>query len=185
MKPREDDVELLESREEATNPLQPPDQPLDFVAPLVQLPIVCPRVKPALERRHYRVEPQGPGQLAGLVPLLGPVPHQRQRLALAAQAMEQLAAFGCIMGLARRQRDRHRGASLRGHPMTLGGPPSAGLADGLRPVWFNAPVPSGGPFTLGLSIDTASSLSRTSCSFWRWANTRSRTPVFDQRVLRV
>ena len=44
----DDDVELLESREDATIPLQPPDQPFDFVAPFVRLPVVFPRVEPGL-----------------------------------------------------------------------------------------------------------------------------------------
>ena len=84
----EDDIKLLESREEATKPLQPPEPPVNFVAPFVQLPVIVPRIEPGLARRPHRGEPQPPRQLAGLVPLLGPVPHQRHRLALAAQATE-------------------------------------------------------------------------------------------------
>ena len=69
--------------------------------------------------------------------------------------------------------------------MNLGGPAAPGLADGLRSVSFNAPVPSGCTLTMVLSIETASSLMRTICSRWRYSNTLSSTPFFDHRFIRV
>ena len=95
--------------------------------------------KPGLARRPHRVEPQGPGKLAGLGPLIGPIHHPRQLRSLAAQATEQLAALRRIMGLARRQRDRHRRSSIRGNQMNLGVPPPAGLADGPGDHFFSRP----------------------------------------------
>ena len=47
------------------------------------------------------------------------------------------------------------------------------------------PVPSGCTFTLVLSSPIASTLMRTSCSRCKRSNTRSRTPFFDQRFIRV
>ena len=69
--------------------------------------------------------------------------------------------------------------------MNLGGPAAPGLADGLRSVFFNAPVPSGCTLTMVLSIETASSLMRTICSRCRYSNTLSSTPFFDHRFIRV
>jgi hypothetical protein len=45
--------------------------------------------------------------------------------------------------------------------MNLGVPSAARLADGLRAVFFSAPVPSGCTLMLVLSSDTASILMRT------------------------
>ena len=69
--------------------------------------------------------------------------------------------------------------------MNLGGPTAPGLADGLRSVFFNAPVPSGCTLTMVLSIETTSSLMRTICSRCRYSNTLSSTPFFDHRFIRV
>jgi hypothetical protein len=44
--------------------------------------------------------------------------------------------------------------------MNLDGPAASGPADGLRSVFFSAPVPSGCTFTMVLSSDTASILMR-------------------------
>ena len=104
---------------------------------------IFPGGTPGLARRTHRREPQPQRQLAGRVALVGPIHHQRQRLALDSQALEQLAPLGRIRGLARRQRTRHRCAILRGNQMHLGGPARAGFAEGLGPVLFRAPVPPG------------------------------------------
>jgi len=69
--------------------------------------------------------------------------------------------------------------------MNLGGPAAAGLADGLRAVFFSAPVPSGCTLTLVLSSPAASSFTRTIRSRRRCSNTLSRTPFFDHRLIRV
>ena len=127
----EDHVELLESRKDATERFQSPEQPLDLVAPFVHLPVVFSRVEPGLARRDQRSEPQPHRKLACLVALVCPVHQPGQLLALGSEAMEQLATLGRIMGLSGRQRERHRRSSIRGNQMNLGGPSPAGLADGL------------------------------------------------------
>ena len=78
-----------------------------------------------------------------------------------AQTAEQLATFGRVVGLARGQRKGYGRSSIRGNHMNLGGPSAAGLADGLRAVFFRAPVPSGWTLTAVLSKATASILMRT------------------------
>ena len=81
-----------------------------------------------------------------------------QRPIRRAQAPEQLATFGCIVRLTRRQRERYGRARVCGEKVDLGVPSAAGLADSLRTVFFRAPVPSGCTLTLVLSNDTASIL---------------------------
>ena len=68
----------------------------------------------------------------------------------------------------------HGRPSIRGNHMNFGGPSAAGLADGLRSVFFNAPVPSGCTFTIVLSSDTASIRMRTTVPA---ATPRTRGPA--------
>jgi acyl dehydratase len=90
------------------------------------------------------------------------------------------------MGLARGQGKKREGrASLRGNPMTLGGPSTAGLTHGVRAVVFTAPVPSGRTVTMVRSKATASIFTRRICVCGHWAKTRSSTPRFDHRFMRV
>ena len=124
-------------------------------------------------------------KLACLVTLVCTVHHQSRVLLPGSQAVEQFAPFRCVMGLTRGKGEGHRCSSIRGNHMNLGGPPAPGLADGLRSVFFNAPVPSGCTLTMVLSIETASSLTRTICSRCRYSNTLSSTPLLAQRFMRV
>ena len=57
-------IQLLESGEYPAIALQPAEQTLDLVTSLVHLPVVLPRVRPSLERRHHGCEPQVQRQLA-------------------------------------------------------------------------------------------------------------------------
>lgn len=69
--------------------------------------------------------------------------------------------------------------------MNPGVPSTAGLADGLRAAFYNAPVPSGWTLTLVESSETASILMRTIWDFCNWVNIRSSTPALAQRFTRV
>ena len=46
-------IEFLEAREDAPEALEPPEQTLDLVAPLVQLTVVFSGLTPGLERRNH------------------------------------------------------------------------------------------------------------------------------------
>lgn len=71
-----------------------------------------------------------------------------------------LLAIPC---LSRRERKSYGAFGIRGNHMNFDAPPTATLADGLRPV-FNVPVPSRCTFTMVLSKLTASILMRINCS---------------------
>ena len=148
MKPRKITSSFSKREKLRRNPHQAPEQALDFVAPLAQLPVVFPRVTPSLARRHHRIALPGQRKLAWLVAFLCPVHRHRPLLSLASQAPEQFTTPGRSMGLSRGQRDRHRCARSRGNPMHLGGPSPAGLAAGRWPGLFRAPVPAGCTFRM-------------------------------------
>jgi len=142
-KRHEHDIELLESREDTTKTLESAKQPLDFIAPLVHLAIVLPRLDPVGFGRHNRNESQVQSQLTGFVSLISSVHQQVNRPLRPAQLAQQSTSFSCVVRLPRRKRERYCRSSIRGNHMNLGGPTSTGLSDGLRAVFFNAPVPSG------------------------------------------
>ena len=182
---QEEHIELVEAREDAPKALQPSEQPLDLVAPLVQLLVVFPWVDSGREWGNNGSKSQLQCELARLVALVCTIHHYRQVLLLRPQAVEQLAALRCVVGLSRGKGEGHGRSSICGNHMNLGGPAATRLSDGLWPVFFNAPVPSGCTLTIVLSIETASSLTRTICSRCRCSNTLSSTPFLAQRFMRV
>src|SRR4249919_7386 len=154
-------VELVEAGEDSTESLQATEQPLDFVAPLVDRLAVVPGGDSIRLGRHHRGEAQVEGQLPGFVALVGAIQDQMHAPIRTAQRGQQLAALGSVVRLSGRQAKRYGRSSIRGNHMNLGGPSAAGLADRLRAVFFSAPVPSGCTFTTVLSSATDSILMRT------------------------
>ena len=136
-------VEFLESGEDAPEALEPAKQTLDLVAPLVHLAVVLPGRDPIRLRGHDRDETQVQCQLPGLLALVGSVHQQMNRPTGLAQTLQERAALGRIVRLAGREREGDGGSSIRGNQMNLGCPSAAGLSNGLRAVFFSAPVPSG------------------------------------------
>ncbi len=181
----EHDVEFIETGEDTPKTLESAEEPLDFVPAAVEHAVVFPRLQAVALGRHDGNPPKIQSQLAGLVVLVGTVHQQRQRRGQRPQAGEQIAALRGVVRLAGRERKRYRRSSIRGNQMNLGGPSTAGFADRLRTVFFNAPVPSGCTFTMVESIETASTRMRTSCSRWSFSKTASSTPFLDQRFIRV
>ena len=64
-------------------------------------------------------------------------------------------------------------------------PAAPRFADGLQSPFRGAPLPSGCTFTLVLSSATNPNFTCTICSSCKAANTRSSTPLRDQRFIRV
>ena len=102
---REDDeskehhVEFLETWENPPESLQSTKQSLDFVAPLVHLTVVLPRVDSRSLRWHHWIISQGQCQLPSLVSLVRSVHDQRGTALLLAKPLQQLTAFRGIVGL--------------------------------------------------------------------------------------
>src|SRR5258708_30733005 len=112
-KRHEHHVELLESREDTAKALESAKQPLDFVAPLVHLTIVLPRLDPVGLGRHNRDEPQLQSQLTGFVSLISSVHQQVNRPLRPPQLAQQLASFSSIVCLSRRKREGYGRSSIR------------------------------------------------------------------------
>jgi len=136
-------VEFLESGEDAPKALEPAKQTLDLVASLVHLAVVLPRGDPIRLRWHDRDETQVQCQLPGLLAFVGTIHQQMNRPVGLAQALQERSTLGRIVRLAWREREGDGGSSIRGNQMNLGSPSAAGLSNGLRTVFFSAPVPSG------------------------------------------
>lgn len=175
----EEDGGLLKSRADATYPCQSPEPLLDLVASLVHLAVVCPRGTPGRERGHHGLESSSPRKRARFAALVRPVHSHRQLLPLASQAVEQLAAGGHIMRLARCQ--RHRRARLRGNHLDLGGPVPAGLVVGLRPVG-RAPSRRDEPARWGCPAPPPPAWSVRAAPF-RGIRTPGREPRFSATLL--
>src|SRR5271157_2983584 len=103
-------------------------------------------------------------QLQGFVVLVSAVHDQMQGGRQGSDAAQQFAALDGIGGLPRRQGKGYGRSSICGNHMNLGGPSAARFADGLRSIFFNAPVPSGWTLTVVESRLTASMRMRTICS---------------------
>lgn len=69
--------------------------------------------------------------------------------------------------------------------MDFGGPASAAFTNGLRAVFFKAPLPSGWTLIDVLSRESASMETVIICSACILSNTRCSTPDLLQRFIRV
>ena len=136
-------IKFLEVGEDSSEALRSSELAIDFVASLVHLPVVFPRVVPGLERRNYGREAEVEGQLACRVALVGTIHHQRRVGAPATKEVGELALFRrVVLCLPGGKRERQGRPGIYGNHMKLGGPAAAGLADRLRTV-FLAPRPVG------------------------------------------
>ena len=68
---KECDIEFVESREDAAEAFQPPEESFDFVASPVQSLVILPGVKAIAFGQYHRKEVEFQGQLTGLVVLVG------------------------------------------------------------------------------------------------------------------
>ena len=161
MKPMNRASSLSKREKMRRKPLRRRKQSLNLIAAFVHLSVVLPGVEPGLGRRDDGDEAQVERQLARLVARVGAVQQKVKRPARCAQAGQQFPAHRPVVGLARRQRERYGRSSIRGNHMNLCGPSSARLADGLRAVFFSAPVPSGCTLMMVESSETASMRMRT------------------------
>src|SRR6516225_10002922 len=151
----------------------------------IKFAIVIPGFAPVRFGRHHRNHIQFQHQLPSFVALVGPVHHQRHFHRQRTEFQQQLPPHRSIVRFSRRQAENYCRSSVRGNQMNFGVPSSARLADGLRSVFFKAPVPSGCTFTEVESKLKASILSRRICSCCNLANTWSNTPFLAQRFMRT
>ena len=136
-------VEFLKTRKDAPKALEPAKQALNFVTTSVHRTIIFPSVNSITFGRNYRHKAKLQRQLTRLIPLVGAIHQKVEGTVGRTESIEQLTAFRRVVRLAWRKGKGYSRSSIRGNHMNLGAPSSARLADGLRAVFFNAPVPSG------------------------------------------
>ena len=79
-KPEKDHLEFFIARKDSTKALQATAQPFDFVASLVELPVIGPWGSAVLAGRHHGREPERPREGTSRRPLIGAVHHERRGL---------------------------------------------------------------------------------------------------------
>src|SRR5699024_2243598 len=104
----EHDIQLVESREDSAEALEPAKQPFYFIALLVQLPVVLPRSQPIDFRWYHRLHTQIKHQLTRFIALVGFVHNDLGAIPAAIlERFQKLSSFRRIASLARRQRKRY------------------------------------------------------------------------------
>lgn len=161
-KGQEHHIEFLETGEDAPKIFEATEQSLDFIASAVHGAIVFPSREAVLFRRNNGDEAKIEGQLPSATSFVGSVHPQVHRPSRRPEPTEEFAPFWRVVGIARRKGKGYRGSRVRRDEVNFGGPAATRFANGLRAVFFNAPVPSGCTLTAVLSNDTASILTRTS-----------------------
>jgi hypothetical protein len=124
-------------------------------------------------------------QVANLVAFVSAVHDQRDLQVVDAAGGEQAAADGSVAGLAWAPAVAEDLLEARGNQMNRGREATAAAGDGSRAPFFRARVPSGCTVMLVLSRLTTPILPRRRWSICSSSNTRSRTPAFAQRLMRV
>jgi len=126
----EERIEFLEAREDAPEALEPPEQALDLVAPLVHLPVAHSGFTPGLERRNHGREAEIERQLTCLVALVGAVHHQCRTgvgpcgRTVSCGRFDRLAATAlCWKRPSRDRVSTTSGSRNRGHARRLGDKP--------------------------------------------------------------
>src|SRR5258707_13166717 len=175
-KAEEEDIEFLEAGEDSAEAFESPEEPLDFIALLVESAVVFPGLDAVGLWWNDRDHAQAEHQLPGFVALVGAIHQQRQAFRHGPQFRQQGPTFGSILRMAGRQGEGYGRSSIRGNQMNLGVPSAARLADGLRSVFFRAPDPSGCTLIEVESSANASFLIRTTCSDCTFSNTCCRNP---------
>ena len=148
-------IQLVESGEDSSEAFEPAEQPFHLIALLVKLPVVLPTSQSISLGWYYRLHAQLKYQLTRFVALVSFIHNHFGAIpATVFKCFQELAAFRSISRLTGRQRKRYGSIVASCDHMNFGGPSAPRLADRLRTVFFNAPVPSGWTFTAVESSDT-------------------------------
>ena len=136
--PDEHHIKFFESREDAAEAFKSSEQAFDLItAPVHDLSYSQGSTR--LLWRHDGNESQVQRQLPGFVALVGAIHQQMDRPVGFAQAADQLAPLGGIVGLAWRKGKGYGRSSIRGNHMNLGGPPPRDLPMACGPFFLTPP----------------------------------------------
>jgi len=181
----EQHIEFVEAAKDPAVGLQTAEKPLNFIAAAIHHPVICPRNKALGIGGYHRHIPQVIRQTPRFIAFVSPVHDQVTTRGNRTARLQQFPALGRIARLACGELEPQRAARICGNHMNLGRPSAARASDGLRAVFFKAPVPSGWTLMIVLSRHTCSIRMAKTCSFCNSAKTRFKTPALLQRFMRV
>lgn len=138
----EHDVGLVVASEDSSEAFDASEEAFDLIAALVQLSVVLPGFQPAAERRYYRSEAKSFNESPGFIAFVSTISQERH-LDGKVQAFQEFTSSWRVMRLSRGQGEAESRFDARGNQMNLCREPTPASANGLRPPFLRAPVPSG------------------------------------------
>lgn len=148
-------IQLIEAGEDSAEAFESAKQLFHLIALLVQLPIVFSAGQSISLGWHHRFHAQLEDQLTRFIALVSLIHNDFGAVpATVFRRLQEFAAFRRIASLPWGQRKGYGSIVAGRNHVNFGGPAASRLADRLRTVFFNAPVPSGWTFTAVESRET-------------------------------
>ena len=142
-KSQKDNIQFVIAGKNATKSLDTAKKPLNLVALFVQLFIIVPRIFAIAFWRNNRDIAKFHCQSSCLIPFVGPIHQKVNRVIRRTELLQKSTAFRAISTVSGRQRKDYPISIRCGDHMKFGVPPTTCSSDGLRSVFFSAPIPSG------------------------------------------
>ena len=184
-KRQKDNIKFIIACKNTAKSFETAKEPLDLITLFVQLFIIVPRIFAVAFWRNDRYIAEFLRQSPCLVSFIGPVHQKINRMVSRTELPQKGAPFRSIAAVSCGQRKYYPIPVRCGDHMKLGVPSAPRLSDGLRAVFFKAPVPSG--CTL-IQVE-----SRLTTFTWIWmipicckrTNASCNTPFLAQRFTRT
>ena len=142
-KSQKDDIKFVIAGKNTTKTLDAAKKSLNLITLFVQFLIVVPRLFTIALWRNNRHIAKLHSQSSRLVPLISPVHQEVNRMVHRTELLQKGTTFWTVATVSRRQRKDYPIPIRCGDHMKFGVPSTPCSSDGLRPVFFKAPIPSG------------------------------------------
>ena len=142
-KSQKDDIKFVIAGKNTTKTLDAAKKSLNLITLFVQFLIVVPRIFAIAFGRNNRCVAKFHGQSPGFIPFIGPVHQKINRMVCWTELPQKSTTFWTVATVSRRQRKDYPIPIRCGDHMKFGVPSTPCSSDGLRPVFFKAPIPSG------------------------------------------
>ena len=142
-KSQKDDIKFVIAGKNTAKTLDATKKSLNLITLFVQFLIVVPRIFAIAFGRNNRCVAKFHGQSPGFIPFIGPVHQKINRMVCWTELPQKSTTFWTVATVSRRQRKDYPIPIRCGDHMKFGVPSTPCSSDGLRPVFFKAPIPSG------------------------------------------
>ena len=142
-KSQKDDIKFVIAGKNTAKTLDATKKSLNLITLFVQFLIVVPRLFTIALWRNNRHIAKLHSQSSRLVPLISPVHQEVNRMVHRTELLQKGTTFWTVATVSRRQRKDYPIPIRCGNHMKFGVPSAPCPSDGLRPVFFKAPIPSG------------------------------------------